>query len=272
MGWASYQEDIESRFFGAKRDKTATSSAWTQNAAAPVHLSARQRQNQEGKQAHMSKLKEFTVSEARPLPVILLADVSGSMAAEGKIDALNTAVAEMVAAFAEEDAALAEIRLAVITFGAEARLHQPLAAVRQVSWEPMRATGRTPMGTAFDLATNLIEDRERIPSRAYRPTLVLVSDGQPTDDWQTPLARLLGSERAGKAQRFALAIGADADRNMLADFLAAPESRVFEAHESRQIKRFFRWVTMSVGLRSRSATPDRSVVVSPEEIDDFDDY
>jgi uncharacterized protein YegL len=272
MGWASYQEDIESRFFGARRDKTATCRAWAQEAATPVGLSAQQGKNREGKQAHMSKLKEFTISEARPLPVILLADVSGSMAAEGKIDALNGAVAEMVAAFAEEDAALAEIRLAVVTFGAEARLHRPLTAARQVSWEPMRATGRTPMGAAFDLATDLIEDRERVPSRAYRPTLVLVSDGVPTDDWRTPLARLLGSERAGKAQRFALAIGADADRDMLAAFLADPESRVFEAHESRQIKRFFRRVTMSVGLRSRSATPDRSVVVSPEELDDFDDY
>ena len=43
----------------------------------------------------MPSLKEFTVSSARPLPVILLADVSGSMAVDGKIDALNGAVAEM---------------------------------------------------------------------------------------------------------------------------------------------------------------------------------
>ena len=37
----------------------------------------------------MATLKDFTVTKPRPLPVILLADVSGSMASEGKIDALN---------------------------------------------------------------------------------------------------------------------------------------------------------------------------------------
>ena len=82
----------------------------------------------------------------------------------------------------------------------------------------------------------------------------------------------LGSERAGKAQRFALGIGADADRAMLAAFLAAPEARVFEAHESRQIKNFFHWVTMSVSQRSRSTTPNQSVMIAPEDLDDFDDF
>jgi len=220
----------------------------------------------------MSKLAEFTISEARPLPVILLADVSGSMAADGKIDALNTSVAEMIAAFAQEDAAQAEIQLAIVAFGSEARLHQPLTPANKVSWRPLQAIGRTPMGAAFALTTDLIEDRTQIPSRAYRPTVVLVSDGKPTDDWQAPLQRLLGAERAGKAQRFALAIGADADREMLTAFLADPEVRVFEAQESRQIKSFFRWVTMSVGLRSRSVSPDRSVMIAPEDIDDFDDF
>ena len=49
------------------------------------------------------------------------------------------------------------------------------------------------MGSAFTIAHQLLEDREAIPSRAYRPALVLVSDGLPTDDgeeenilWLTP--------------------------------------------------------------------------------------
>ena len=42
-----------------------------------------------------------------------------------------------------------------------------------------------------------------MPSRAYRPTLVLVSDGKPNGEWEGPLRRLLTSERAAKAERFA---------------------------------------------------------------------
>jgi len=66
----------------------------------------------------MTTLKEFTAPTARPLPVIILADVSGSMATEGKIQALNHAVKEMIEAFREEDDLRAQIQVAVITFGA----------------------------------------------------------------------------------------------------------------------------------------------------------
>ena len=49
----------------------------------------------------MSKLKEFVMASARPLPVIILADISGSMSTNGKIDALNDAIAEMIETFGE---------------------------------------------------------------------------------------------------------------------------------------------------------------------------
>lgn len=218
----------------------------------------------------MSKLKEFTMSSARPLPVIVLADVSGSMSANGKIDALNDAVSEMIATFSEEDDTRAEIHVSVITFGGGASIHKLLRPASETRWAPMVASGRTPMGEAFELARSMVEDRETVPSRAYRPTLVLVSDGVPTDDWRTPLATLLKSERASKATRFAMGIGADADHETLIAFLANDEGRVFEAHEAREIKNFFRWVTMSVTTRSRSTNPNSVVMVEPTDLDEFD--
>lgn len=50
-----------------------------------------------------------------------------------------------------------------------------------------------------------------MPERAYRAIVVLVSDGAPTppDSWREPLDRMLRSERAGKAVRVAVGIGAD---------------------------------------------------------------
>lgn len=220
----------------------------------------------------MTNLKEFTVATARPLPVILLADVSGSMSADGKIDALNASVSEMLAAFAEEEEGRAEIHVAIVTFGGSATLHVGLQPAKQVQWTPMVAQGMTPLGAALTIVTDMIEDRQQVPSRAYRPTLVLVSDGLPNDEWRGPLQRLLGSERASKAQRFALGIGADADPAMLRSFLDDPQGKVYEAHEAREIRKFFRWVTMSVTTRSRSARPDQSVQVSPLDLDDYGDF
>ena len=220
----------------------------------------------------MTSSKEFTVSSARPLPVVLMADVSGSMAADGKIDALNSAVAEMLAAFAEEDDGLAEIHLAVVTFGGTAALHVPLTAAGAVEWVPMQAGGRTPMGAALDIVTDLIEDRDRVPNRAYRPVVVLVSDGLPNDAWEGPLKRLLDSERAARAQRFTLGIGADADHEILRAFLDDPDGRVFDAHEAREIRSFFEWVTMSVTSRSRGATPNQTVDIASLDLDDYGDF
>ncbi len=214
-------------------------------------------------------LKEFAAPAARPLPVIVLADVSGSMEAGGKIQALNLAVREMVATFKDEDDLRAEIHVAVVTFGADvASVHTPLARAAEVAWVDMPARGSTPMGAAFQRALAMLEDRAVIPSRAYRPTLVLLSDGQPTDDWRAPLDALLASERGSKAFRMALAIGADADASVLAAFLANPEARVFRADEARQIRRFFRLVSMSVTSRSRSANPNAAPPAATD--DDFD--
>lgn len=216
-------------------------------------------------------LKSFTASTARPLPVIILADTSGSMSTAGKIEALNTALTDMTRAFAEEDSGRAEIHVAVITFGGTEQVHQDLASAAQVQLAPLGADGMTPMGGAFDLARAMVEDTQKISGRAYTPAIVLVSDGQPNDDWEPALARLLDSERARKAQRFALGIGEDADAAVLRRFLADPEAKVYSAADARQIKSFFRWVTMSVTTRSRSMNPNAAAPSSlpPSDLDEL---
>lgn len=203
-----------------------------------------------------SQLKEFTSAAARPLPVILLADVSGSMAAEGKIDALNQSVREMLATFASTDDLRAEIHVAIITFGGEARLHTPLQPASAIKWIDMTAEGGTPMGQAMTIGADLVEDRDKIPGRAYRPTIVLISDGRPTDSWQAGLDRIAKQGRAQKADRMAMAIGGDADVEMMRSFLADEKKHVFVAADARRIKDFFQFVTMSVTARSRSANPN----------------
>lgn len=205
-------------------------------------------------------LKSFTATVARPLPIIVMADTSGSMEGDGKIQALNGALADMVGSFAEEEEGRAEIHVAVVTFGGTAQLHLELTPARLVELRPLGAHGMTPLGAACDIVRGMLEDRERVPGRAYTPAIVLVSDGQPNDAWEPALARLLDSERARKAQRFALGIGEDADADVLRRFLDDPEGKIYAASDAAQIRTFFRWVTMSVATRSRSVQPDASVL------------
>ena len=219
-------------------------------------------------------MKQFAAKSARPLPVIILADVSGSMSENDKIGMLNRAIKEMLQTFTKESRLNAEIQVALITFGGKGAIaHVPLAPAHQIqSFQELTADGGTPMGDAFKEVTKLLEDKDVIPSRAYRPTLVLISDGQPDpdSDWESELEKLRTSDRAQKATRMAMAIGDDADEQMMAKFINNPEIPLFKAHNALDVGRFFRAVSMSVTSRSRSATPNQPIEISYEDIPDDD--
>lgn len=198
---------------------------------------------------------KFTVPKSKPLPVILLLDVSGSMGGE-KIRNLNDAVRDMLAEFSDTATSETEIWASIITFGSQVRLHQPLASAGNIRWKNLDADGSTPLGVALQMAKAMIEDKEVVPSRAYRPTVVLVSDGQPDNGWQIPLHDFISAGRSAKCDRMAMAIGADADEAVLGQFIAGTANRLFYAENARQLKDFFKFVTMSVSIRSQLPTPN----------------
>src|SRR5690606_28035911 len=122
-----------------------------------------------GKVRNMSELRKFQVQAARPLPVIVLADTSGSMSVDGKIEALNKGLRDMIATFASESRLRAEIQVSVVTFGGnQAQVSLPLTPAHQIqSFNKLEADGPTPLGSALTLANQMIESKEKIPSRAY---------------------------------------------------------------------------------------------------------
>jgi len=208
--------------------------------------------------------KQFTAPTAKPLPVILLLDVSGSMSG-AKIQNLNAAVRDMLATFRDTETSEIEIHIAVITFGAEVTLLQPLASASDIAWNDLSAGGMTPLGTALKMAKAMIEDKSVVPSRAYRPTVVLVSDGQPNDDWEQPLTDFIKSGRSSNCDRMAMAIGADADEEVLGRFIEETENPLFYAENAKQLQDFFKFVTMSVTIRTQSK--DKNVVPEASAIE-----
>jgi uncharacterized protein YegL len=220
----------------------------------------------------MGLLDEFTTSEARPLPVVLMLDTSGSMRADGKVEALSAGLADLVETLRDEDDGTGAIHIAIVTFGGDAaQVEVPLSRVAEVGdVPPLLAAGRTPMGGALDLVTSMLEDRDVIPSRAYRPTIALLSDGIPTDDWEPPMERLLNSERASKATRMALGIGADADRDCLIRFAGSVDG-VRRVDEAIRIRDYLQFVSMSVVARSASQDPNAPVTVDAPMVPVWED-
>lgn len=236
----------------------------------------------------------FTVPKAKPLPVFLLLDVSGSMGevinpenvrrtgqtfvddgqtweiVEGgtsKIDILNEAVKKMIDAFAVEEKVETEFLVSIIFFGNSAVQHLSPTTASSVKWTDMSSGGETAMGDAFRMAKSLIEDKNVIPSRAYRPTVVLVSDGQPTDDWKHPLESLINEGRSSKCFFMAMGIGNDPGLQVLERFISQTpvlaevdgipvKNTVFRAVDADKIREFFHKVTMSVTTRSKSQNPN----------------
>ncbi len=208
----------------------------------------------------------FTVAKAKPLPVVLLLDVSSSMGGES-IKKLNIAVKEMISDFASAEKNEVEILVSIITFGAEVLLHTPYTSAKDIEWQDLTVSGSTPMGTAFSMAKAMIEDKETTPSRAYRPTIVLVSDGEPDrdDPWQQSLRALVNDGRSNKCDRMAMAIGTSASNTVLNEFISGTENKVFTAQDASQIQEFFKFVTMSVTTRTNNQ--NANVVPKPEEIE-----
>ncbi len=189
----------------------------------------------------------------RPLHFIWICDCSGSMAGE-KINQLNFAVKEALPAMRTEADANpnAEVFVRALRFSKGAEWINPdPVPVDRYQWADLPAVGPTDMGKAL----SMIADALTIPpmtDRALPPVLVLVSDGQPTDDFEAGLTRLLDVPWGRKSVRLAIAIGKDADRDVLAEFIGNAEIPPFEANNAEALVRQVRWVS-TVVLRAASS-------------------
>ena len=215
-------------------------------------------------------LNDFVSKEPRALPIFILADKSGSMSGE-KINELNLALREMITAFKNVDDIRGKFQIAIIGFGGSVDIVQPLADVENITLQELLADGNTPMGGAFDDLSSLLENKEVVSSRAYTPTIVLISDGQPTDcntaatsylEWE-PLKKVHNGARSAKCQRLAMGIGQDANFGMLRDFVNNLEVPVIKAKDASGISAFFKWVTMSTISRMNSVNPNITALPPP---------
>lgn len=198
--------------------------------------------------------KKFTTPIAKPLPIVLLLDVSQSMSGD-KIGSLNQAVKEMLGTFAKEAEMSVDILVSIITFG-PAQIRMPFTKASDIKWTDLVVEGSTPIGEALEIAKGMIECKETTPSRAYRPTVILVSDGQPTDAWGEAMEAFVSSGRSSKCDRMAMAIGEDASKVVLERFIEETPHDLFYAKDAASLHEFFQRVTMSVTMRTQSKNPN----------------
>ena len=195
----------------------------------------------------------------RPLHFIWICDCSGSMVADGKIQALNNAIREVIPhmqTVADENPnASVLVRALRFSSGAQWHISQP-TRVEDFQWTDLAADGVTDMGKAL----SMLADQLKIPpmtDRALPPVLVLISDGQPTDDFAKGLQDLMALPWGKKAVRVAIAIGEDADLDVLQRFIAHPELKPLQANNPEALVRNIKWVSTAV-LKAASQPASQS--------------
>lgn len=212
----------------------------------------------------------------REMVLFLVIDQSGSMIGS-KVNAVNTAVREVLPEIRDIGGSDAVIRLAALLFSTGCRwMYDAPMAVEDFQWANIDAFGMTDMGAAFtELAGKLSrESFLKAPSASVAPAIFLMSDGCPTDDYQAGLARLQGNNWFRHAIKVAVAIGEDADKKMLEEFTGNPEA-VITVHTPEALRKMIRFVTVTsskIGSKSQAALngePQSKQLALIQDIQDF---
>jgi uncharacterized protein YegL len=165
-----------------------------------------------------------------------------------KIGQLNFAIREAIPAMrdAARDNANAQVLVRVATFSNGAKWHTGTPVdVHQFTWVDVSAETVTDLGKALVLVAEQLR-MPPMPERALPPVLVLVSDGQPTDDYESGLKAVMAEQWGRRAVRLAIAIGQDADQEVLNKFIGNPEMPCLVANNSDTLVRYIRWASTAV--------------------------
>jgi len=215
----------------------------------------------------------------RPLEFIWLADCSISMRAQGKMDALNEAIRRSIPHMQEVayENPNAQVYVRAIEFSSGASWHiEDRTPVESFEWKDLQAQGVTDLGAALSILKETLKVSQ-MSERALPPVIVLISDGQPTDDYRTALADLMTEPWAVKAVKISIAIGKSANKRVLSSFCGENGIQVLEADNAEKLVEYIKWVSTVVlqAASSPASQAETSVTtginVSIPLIDDEED-
>jgi uncharacterized protein YegL len=129
----------------------------------------------------------------------------------------------------------------------------------------IKASGTTSLGAALKLVSTCI-DNEVAKTTAetkgdWKPLVFIMTDGIPTDDWQSGLNEF----KSRKTQvTVACAAGSGADTNILKQITENVVS--LDTADSQSIGKFFAWVTASIGVSSTKVEDSGKEVTGLNEL------
>lgn len=192
-------------------------------------------------------------------PCVLVLDRSGSMAGE-KIQQLNAGLQQFRGELLRDEYATRRVEIAVVPFGPVAR-NSPFRPADHFDPKPLTAGADTPMGAAVEYAVELVAQQKALYRSHgvtyFRPWIILMTDGEPTDSI-TRAAALIREGEAAKAFTF-FAVGVDQAKMATLAKLSVRTPLMMRGIAFRE---FFLWLSGSLSGVSRS-TPGTAVALAP---------
>ncbi|MDR0560553.1 MAG: VWA domain-containing protein [Prevotellaceae bacterium] len=184
----------------------------------------------------------------KTMVLFFLVDTSGSMIGE-KIGSLNDAIRETVPDLKDlsTNNADAAIKIAALSFDSNVKwLYAEPIDSENFQWNDLQANGMTMLGAALRELNGKLSKSAFLSEIAgsYAPVIILLSDGGPTDNFSGELQNIKQNNWFKHAIKIAIAIGNDADKNVLAEFTGNPEA-VIEVHNKAALKAIIRFVSVT---------------------------
>ncbi len=218
----------------------------------------------------MSLLEEITPSPRKVMTLFYLVDTSGSMQGS-RIGTVNAAMEECIPLLKEVAAANddAEIKVAILQFSSGCSWVTPASGpvgLDDIIWNDLQATGMTEFGGALIELDKKLSRNEYLNSQtgAYAPVILLLSDGGPTDNWETALNQIKQNNWFKHAIKIAIDIESGSDRAVLAQFTGNPEA-ILDAKDTATLKKMIHKVSVRASEFQSHSKQSADTVTSPEE-------
>lgn len=189
---------------------------------------------------------------ARTMALFYLFDKSGSMFGT-KIGQVNNAMKDIPKIIKEvaDGAPNANIVVAAASFSSDVEWITPKPQTPEEfinSWQDMKAEGLTSLGAMLKSLNEKMSRKEFLgdnPMGYLAPGVIILSDGEPTDDWETPLKELRKNNWFKNAIKVAFAVGDDANKDVLAEICGTKEA-IVSIDDPEKIRQYIKFVTATV--------------------------